>query len=81
MSSLLILVVSMFNLPQAQRKVSSARSDYERVQQRLMVELPQVYQGRVDFFEPCVTAALQSEVSSLGSPHHLFLFPHILIFH
>lgn len=49
-------------LLQTQRKVASARSDYERVHHRLMQELPQLYEGRVEFFEPCVTATQQSAV-------------------
>ena len=47
---------------QSQRAVMSARTDYERVHDRLMQEIPQLLDGRVDFFDACLFAILRTQV-------------------
>ena len=54
---------------QTQRKLASKKSEYERINERLMTEMPQLYDGRIDFFEPCVTAVIQSQVCVCGCVH------------
>ena len=52
----------LFCHSQTQRKLASRKADYERVHDRLMHDLPKLYDGRVDFFEPCLVAMVQSQV-------------------
>lgn len=53
----------MFIISQTQRKVSSARSEFDKINEHLMSELPQLYERRVDLFEPCLKAMMSSKVS------------------
>lgn len=54
--------VSATKMELTQRKLASKKSEYERINERLMTEMPQLYDGRIDFFEPCVTAVIQSQL-------------------
>ena len=55
-----------FPVLQTQRKVASAKSEYEKIHQRLMNELPQLYEKRIDLFDPCLTAMMSSQVCRLS---------------
>lgn len=60
------------------RAVSSARLDYERVQSRVMAEMPELFEGRVAYFDLCLQAVLKSQVkarliSPLNIPTNLCL--------
>lgn len=48
-------------LDQTQRALTSSRADYERVQSRMMQEMPVLYQQRVGYFEFCLQAAIKSQ--------------------
>jgi len=43
------------------RAVSSARSDYERVHSRVMAEMPELYDGRVAYFDLCLQAVIKAQ--------------------
>ena len=47
---------------QSQRAVTTARADYERVHDRLMLEIPQLLEGRVDYFDVCLFAVMNAQV-------------------
>ena len=49
---------------QMHRAVSSARLDYERVQSRVMAEMPELFEGRVAYFDLCLQAVLKSQVKA-----------------
>ena len=51
-------------LDQTQRALTSAKTDYERVHQRMMAEIPELFEGRVGYFEHCVEAVIQTQVRS-----------------
>ena len=46
---------------QAQRAVSTARADYERIHSRLMYEVPQLCDQRVAYYETCMKASIRSQ--------------------
>lgn len=48
-------------LEQTQRALSSARSDYDRVHSRMMQEMPELYEGRVGYFDLCLQAVIKSQ--------------------
>ncbi|XP_019864387.1 PREDICTED: bridging integrator 3-like [Amphimedon queenslandica] len=45
-----------------QRKLSSAKSEFEKINSQLMTELPQLHEKRVDVFDPCLKAMMSSEL-------------------
>lgn len=45
----------------SQRAVSTARADYERVHDRLMLEVPQLLEGRVEYFDICLVAVMKAQ--------------------
>lgn len=47
---------------QSQRAVTTARTDYERVHERLMSEVPQLLEGRIEYFDVCVMAVMNAQV-------------------
>ena len=46
---------------QAQRAVSTARGDYERIHSRLMYEVPELCEQRVGYYETCVRASIKAQ--------------------
>lgn len=59
--------------PQMHRAVSSARSDYERVHSRVMAEMPELYDGRVAYFDLCLQAVIKAQVRQLSHHTHSML--------
>lgn len=53
---------------QSQRAVTTARTDYERVHDRLMLEVPQLLEGRVEYFDVCLAAVMKAQVTPW--PHY-----------
>lgn len=47
---------------QSHRALASARTDYERIHDRLMQEIPQLLEGRVDYFDTCLFAVIKAQV-------------------
>lgn len=43
--------------------VSRAHSDYERVHDRIMLEVPQLLEVRASYLEVCLVAAVKAQVS------------------
>jgi len=60
--------------PQMHRAVSSARSDYERVHSRVMAEMPELYDGRVGYFDLCLQAVIKAQVRQLSYHTHSMLW-------
>ena len=55
-----------FNVLQSQitAMVSRTRMDYERVHDRIMLEVPQLLEVRASYLEVCLMAAIRAQVSS-----------------
>ena len=47
---------------QSHRAVATSRADYERVHDRLMLEVPQLLDNRVDYFDTCLSAVMKAQV-------------------
>ena len=42
--------------------MATARSDYERVHDRLMLEVPMLLENRVGYFDTCLVAIMKAQV-------------------
>ena len=47
---------------QMQRSLCSSRAEYDRIHQRMLQELPQVLEERVEYFEHCLQAVIEAQV-------------------
>lgn len=47
---------------QLTRALSSAKQDYERVHGRMMQEMPELYEGRVEYFDLSLQAVIKAQV-------------------
>ena len=59
-------------LEQAKRCYSAAREEYDTQNKLLLVELPQFYEKRIDYFQPCLQALVRSQVNYYGETNCLF---------
>ena len=57
---------------QAKKAWHSARDDYESQNKLLLLELPQFYEKRIDYFQPCLQALVRSQVNFYGETNGLF---------
>lgn len=57
---------------QAKKAWIAARDDYETQNKLLLLELPQFYDKRVDYFQPCLQALVRSQVNFYGESNGLF---------
>ena len=57
---------------QAKKAWIAARDDYEAQNKLLLLELPQFYDKRVDYFQPCLQALVRSQVNFYGESNGLF---------
>ena len=51
---------------QAKRCYLSAKDDFEKANKLLLLELPQFYDRRIDYFQPCLQAMVRSQVDYYG---------------
>lgn len=51
---------------QARRCYLSAKDDFEKANKLLLLELPQFYDRRIEFFQPCLQALVRSQVDYYG---------------
>ncbi len=51
-----------FLFVQLTRALSSTKQDYERVHSRMMQELPELYEGRVEYFDVSLQAVIKAQV-------------------
>lgn len=47
---------------QLTRAFSSAKQDYERVHSRMMQEMPELFEGRVEYFDLSLQAVIKAQV-------------------
>ena len=57
---------------QAKKAWLAARDEYEAQNKLLLLELPQFYEKRVDYFQPCLQALVRSQVNFYGETNGLF---------
>ena len=50
----------------------AARDEYEAQNKLLLLELPQFYDKRIDYFQPCLQALVRSQVNFYGETNGLF---------
>ena len=50
----------------------SARDEYETQNKLLLLELPQFYDKRIDYFQPCLQALVRSQVNFYGETNGLY---------
>jgi len=48
---------------QARKAWLAAKDDFDKTNRLLLLELPQFYEKRVDYFQPCLQALIRSQVS------------------
>lgn len=51
---------------QAKRCYMSAKDDFEKANKMLLLELPQFYERRIEYFQPCLQALVRSQVDYYG---------------
>ena len=56
---------------QAKRSYMTARDDFEKANKQLLLELPQFYERRVDYFQPCLQALVRSQMEYYGENSRL----------
>ena len=61
-SLLLMFVLVSLIIIQLTRALSSAKQDYERVHGRLMQEMPDLFEGRVEYFDLSLQAVIKAQV-------------------
>ncbi|XP_035671904.1 bridging integrator 3-like [Branchiostoma floridae] len=54
---------NIVKLEQGKKALSAAKEDFEVQNSSLMEEMPQFYDGRIDYFQPCFEALLKSQVA------------------
>ena len=57
---------------QCKRSYQLSKDDFERQNRLLLLELPQFYLKRVDYFQPCLQALIRSQVDYYGETTRLF---------
>jgi len=57
---------------QARRSFQLAKDDYARANRLLLLELPQFYEKRVDYFQPSLQALIRAQVDYYGESTRLF---------
>ena len=53
----------------------TARTDYERVHDRLMQEIPQLIDGRLEYFGACIIAVLKAPGNYCSLPFMNYCYP------
>jgi len=57
---------------QAKRSFQMSKEDFDRQNRLLLLEMPQFYAKRVDYFQPCLQALIRSQVDYYGETTRLF---------
>ena len=63
---------NMVRTEQATKAWFAARDEYEAQNKLLLLELPQFYEKRIDYFQPCLQALVRSQVNFYGETNGLF---------
>ena len=56
----------------AKKSYLSSKEDFENQNRLLLLELPQFYEKRVDYFQPCLQALIRAQVDYYGETTRLF---------
>merc|ERR1711881_214957 len=56
----------------AKKSYLSSKEDFENQNRLLLLELPQFYEKRVDYFQPCLQALIRAQVDYYGESTRLF---------
>jgi len=56
----------------AQRALEGAKEDFEAHNKLLLMEMPQFYEKRIDYFQNCLQALIRSQVNYYGETNSLF---------
>ena len=56
----------------AKKAWTAARDEYETQNKLLLLELPQFYEKRIEYFQPCLQALVRSQVNFYGETNGLF---------
>merc|ERR1712059_6291 len=57
---------------QAKRSFQLAKDDFDKANRLMLLELPQFYERRTDYFQPCLQALIRSQVDYYGESTRLF---------
>ena len=57
---------------QAKRAYESAKEEFTTQNRHLLLELPQFYEKRVDYFQPCLQSLIRSQMDYYGESTRLF---------
>jgi len=63
---------NIVKMEQAKRSYQLARDDYDKANRLLLLELPQFYEKRVDYFQPSLQALIRAQVDYYGESTRLF---------
>lgn len=63
---------NVVKIEQAKRSYQLAKDDYEKANRLLLMELPQFYDKRVDYFQPSLQALIRAQVDYYGESTRLF---------
>merc|ERR1719245_1194738 len=59
-------------IEQAKKSYLQSKEDFESQNRLLLLELPQFYEKRVDYFQPCLQALIRAQVDYYGESTRLF---------
>ena len=57
---------------QAKKSFQHSKEEFESQNRLLLMELPQFYERRIDYFQPCLHALIRSQVDYYGETTRLF---------
>jgi len=63
---------NIVKVEQAKRSYQLAKEDFEKVNRLMLLELPQFYARRIDYFQPCLQALIRSQVDYYGETTRQF---------
>ncbi len=65
-------IANASKVEQAKKAHLSAKDEFESQNRLLLLELPQFYEKRVDYFQPCLQALIRAQVDYYGESTRLF---------
>ncbi|XP_074641052.1 bridging integrator 3-like [Tubulanus polymorphus] len=63
---------NIVKLEQSKKALTVAKEDFETQNQILREDLPRLYEGRIDFFEPCFQALIKTQVTYFTEAHKIY---------
>jgi len=65
-------IANQVKIEQAKKSYLQSKEDFESQNRLLLLELPQFYEKRVDYFQPCLQALIRAQVDYYGESTRLF---------